>query len=68
MFATFHSHGSWNMEIHPVNRRPLGTPAFECIQRGDVVALQRALDTGELSIWDVTRHRYLDFETTLLGV
>lgn len=67
-FAAFQSYGSWTMEMHSVHRRPFGTAAFECVRRGDLVALQKGLATGDLSIWDVTQYRDLGPEITLLGV
>lgn len=68
MVATFQSHGSWTMEIHPVNRRPFGAAAFDCIRRGDIAGLQKGLDTGNLSIWDVIPCSLNGPHTTLLGV
>lgn len=68
MFAVSQSQQSWTMEIHPVNRRPWESPAFDCIRVGDLAALQKALDTGELSTSDVVHNSRSNSEFTLLGV
>lgn len=67
--ATYQSQGSWGLEIRPVFRRPPDTDALDCIRTGDIAALQRFLDTGELSMWDVTQAPfYYKDHVTLLGV
>lgn len=67
--AASHSQGSWTMALRPVNRRPFAsTTAFDCIRTGDLASLQQFLDTGELSMWDVTKVPSRNRELTLLGV
>jgi hypothetical protein len=67
--ATYHSQGSWSMEIHPECLRPFETPALDLIRAGDIVGVKKAIDTGQLSIWDSTWHpSYFQFPATLLGV
>jgi hypothetical protein len=67
--AAYHSHGSWTMEIHPEFWRPFETPALDLIRTGDIANVKKALDTGQLSIWDSTWHPYGHlFSMTLLDV
>jgi hypothetical protein len=54
--AVYHSHGSWTVELHPEVWRPFEAPALDYIRTGDIANVKKALDTGQLSIWDSTRH------------
>ena len=67
--AAYHSQGSWTFEIHPEVWRPFESPALDFIRIGDIANVKKALDTGQLSIWDSTWHPWdFQFPTTLLGV
>lgn len=67
--AAYHSQGSWTVEIHPEFWRPFETPALDLIRIGDVASVKKALDTGQLSIWDSTCHPWRQkVSLTLLGV
>jgi hypothetical protein len=54
--AAYHSQGSWTVELHPEVWRPFEAPALDFIRTGDIANVKKALDTGQLSIWDSTRH------------
>jgi hypothetical protein len=67
--AAYHSQGSWTVELHPEVWRPFETPAFDLIRTGDIANVKKALDTGQLSIWDSTcGPRESWSPMTLLGV
>lgn len=67
--AAYHSQGSWTMEIQPEVWRPFESPALDFIRTGDITNIKKALDAGQLSVWDSTRHPSDSrFPTTLLGV
>jgi hypothetical protein len=67
--AAYHSQGSWTVEIHPEVLRPFETPALDFIRTGDIGKVKKALDTGQLSIWDTACHPWREkAPLTLLGV
>ena len=66
--AAYHSQGSWTVELHPEVWRPFEAPALDFIRTGDIANVKKALDTGQLSIWDSTWHPWYSSPMTLLGV
>lgn len=54
VFALRESEGCWTFGLRPINYRSSGTAAFHYVQTGDIVAVQKLLAAGELSIWDVS--------------
>ena len=67
--AAYYSQGSWTAEIHPEILRPFETPALDFIRTGDIANVKKALDTGQLSIWDSTWHPWSTWSpVNLLGV
>jgi len=67
--AAYHSQGAWTAEIHPEIQRAFETPALDFIRTGDIVNVKKALDTGQLSIWDSTWHPWVhQYPVNLLGV
>jgi hypothetical protein len=67
--AAYYSQGSWTAEICPEFLRPFETPALDFIRTGDIANVKKALDTGQLSVWDSTWHPWNSLSPmSLLGV
>lgn len=66
--AMSRSQGSWTFDVHPINYRPIDTPAFDYVRKGNVVAIEKLFREGELSIWDFAWDEELGEYMTLLKV